>query len=285
MKVDLKGSWTNLMKLSEAHKPELLTGFGVALMIAAVPLAVVATIKAQEKIKEKKEEVAQDILENSEDQDTPVDVDSVELTVKDVLKVTWPYYIPVVLATAVGGYCTVSATKEGLRRTAAAMAMYQLSESAFSNYRSATKEVVGEKKEDEIHSKLMKDRMELMTDENGCISTIYDTRDGTTLCFDYWCGRYFYSDIDYIRSQINRINEDTLDTSRKTTNAFSTLNDVYNAIGLPDAARGEEFVWRIGKEGLIELRPTSKLVDDKPCWVLNFRTPPAWVPAYQLDQL
>ena len=284
MKVNFKQSWLSLIRLTEAHKPEVLTGFGVSLMAVAVPLAVVATVKTCKKVEEKKNEIAKDIQTQNNDIDVPVDLDSVEVPPKEVIKLGWKYYIPSILALGTGAACAVMSTKEGLKRTAAMAAAYQLSETALNEYRNATKEVVGEKKETEIKQKIMRDRMELLTDEDGHIVNVYDTRDGTTLCFDYWNGRYFYSDIDYIKSQINNVNQTMLRESM-AFDGYATLNDVYLAIGLPQAGNGESFMWRVDKEGLIELSPTSLLVDDRPCWVLNFKTPPHWVPAWARDRM
>ena len=285
MKLNFRKSWLNLMKLTEAHKPEVLTGFGVSLMAVAVPLAVVATVKTYKKIEEKKDEIAKDIQLQNNDADVPVDIESIEVPTKEVVKLGWKYYIPSVLALGTGVFCAVASTKEGLKRTAAMAAAYQLSETAFNEYRNAAKEVVGEKKEGEIQQKVMRDRMELLTDEDGHIVNVYDTRDGTTLCFDYWSGRYFYSDIDFIRSKINMVNQTMLKESM-SLEGYATLNDIYLAIGLPQTGAGNSLVWRVDKEGLVELRPTSMLVDnDRPCWVLNFVTPPHYVPSWAMDRM
>jgi len=284
MKVDFKRSWLNLFKLAEAHKPEVLTGFGISLMAAAVPLAVVATVKTCKKVEDKKDEIAKDIQAQNNDTIVPVDTDAIEIPPKEVVKLGWKYYIPSALALTGGAVCAVLSTKEGLKRTAAMAAAYQLSETALNEYRNATKEVVGDKKEKEIGQKIMRDRMELLTDDEGHIINVYDTRDGTTLCFDYWSGRYFYSDIDYIRSQINAVNQNMLKEAM-AFDGYATLNDVYLALGLPQAGSAESLMWRLDKEGLIELSPTSLIVDDRPCWVLNFRVPPHYVPSWARDRM
>ena len=285
MKVDVKQFCRNFMNSANAHKPEVLTGFGVSLMLAAVPLAVIATIKANKKIEEKKEEFAKGIQIASGDNVTPVNKDEITIPAKEVVKATWKYYIPTVLAAGVGAFCNISSTKEGLKRTAAMAAAYQLSESALAEWKKASKEVVGDKKEEEIRQKVMRNRMEQIMDDEGRIQSVYDTRDGSTLCFDYWGGRFFYSDIDYIKSQINRVNE-TLLRESMCYDGFVTLNDVYRAIGLPEMGAGEDRVWRINKEGLLELKPSSMLVDgDRPCWVMAFANAPSYVPPWEMDRM
>lgn len=286
MKPDIKKFCSTIMSTANTHKPELLTGVGVSMMVMALPLAVIATIKTIKKVEERKEEIAKEIQRESEDIDTPVDKESIELKPKEVVKIGWKYYIPPVVAAAVGAFCNISSTKEGLKRTAAAMAAYQLSESALSEWQKASKEIVGEKKHEEIRQKVMRDRMEQIVDDEGHIQSVYDTRDGTTLCFDYWGGRYFYSDIDYIRRQVNIVNDTMLKESQSRYDAFVTLNDLYRAIGLPEMGAGEDRVWRINKEGLIDLKPYSTLVDgDRPCWVMAFNRAPMYVPPWEMDQM
>ena len=287
MKVNFKQSWAQLVKLSEAHKPEMLTGCGVGLMLVSIPLAVIATVKTCKKVEEKKVEIAQELQSQSEDRDTPVDVNSITVPAKEVVKIGWKYYIPTLLSTVVGAACSVYSTKEGLKRTAAMAAAYHLSESALNEYKNATKEVVGDKKSEEIRQKIIKDRMELLTDDEGHIVNVYDTRDGTTLCFDYWSGRYFYSDIDFIRSQINLVNQMMLKEEQKVPGqGWASLNDIYRAIGLPDAGSADNMIWRVDKEGIIEISASSKLIDgDKQVWVLNFANPPRWAPPWLMDRM
>ena len=285
MKVNFRQAWLNLLKAGEANKPQVLTGIGISLMVAAVPLAVVGTVQACRKIKDKKKDLAMELKVNSGDPDTVVDEDSIEISTKEIVKTSWKYYIPTILSLGTGAFCIIASTKEGLKRTAAMAAAYQLSESAYNEYRNATKEVVGDKKENEVQTKIMRDRMELMTDDEGHVINIYDTRDGAQLCFDYWSGRYFYSDVDYIRSQINRVNENMLRESM-AFDGFATLNDVYTAIGLPRTGAAEDLVWRLKDEGLIELKSSTYMtVDDRPCWVLAFNKPPRHLPTWMMDRM
>lgn len=289
MKVNFKHAWANLLQAADANKPQLLTGIGTSLLIFAVPLAVVATIQTCKKVEDKKKEIESemihDVIEKSQDLETPVNVEPVELETKEVIKIGWKYYIPTAFAVAAGSFCVIASTKEGLKRTAAMAAMYQLSESALSEYRNATREVVGEKKESEIEKKIMKDRMEMIRDDDGHIVNIYDTRDGSQLCFDYWCGRYFYSDVEYIKSQINRVNEAMLHDSM-AFDGFASLNDVYRALGLPESGAAEDLVWRLRDEGLIELKtPTYINIDDRPCYVLQFTKPPRHIPSWMMDRM
>lgn len=278
MKLNLRQAWLNLAQGADAHKPEILTGVGLGLLVAAVPITIKATIIATKKIQEKKrEKFPEEITPEQE-----VQLKEMQLEPVEIVKETWKYYIPTALTVGVGAFCVITSTKEGLKRTAAMAAAYQLSETAFSEYQKKVKEVIGDKKEEEVEQRVMKDRMELMTDDEGHIVNIYDTRDGATLCFDYWSGRYFYSDIDFIRRQITEINQSML---KDGLDGRASLNDVYCAIGLPQTGAGESLVWRIDKEGIIELRPISQLVDgDRPCWVLNFSTAPRYVPSWTMDR-
>lgn len=254
-------------------------------MVVAVGTAVIGTIKTIKDIGKKKEEIAKEIQENSSDIDTPVDMNEVQVPAKEIVKIVAKNYIPTVASLGLSTYCSIASTKEGLKRTAAMAAAYQLSESAFTEFRKATSEVVGEKKESEIDHKIMKDRMERITDDEGHIINVYDTRDGSQLCYDYWCGRYFYSDVEYVRSQINRVNEMLLKESI-AYDGYVSLNDVYRSIGLPETGVGDAYIWQIKNGGLIELKQSTYItVDDRPCWVMAFRNPPEYTPPWMQDRL
>ena len=285
MKLNIRRAWANLLQAADTNKPQLLAGIGTGMLIVAVPLAVVATVQTCKKIEEKKKEIAHQIQQESEDLDTPVDIENIELKPVEVIKIAWKHYIPSTAAMVLGTVCNISSTKEGLARTAKMALAYQLSEAASNELRQATKEVVGDKKASEIERKVMKNRMEQLTDEDGHIINVYDTRDGSQLCFDYWSGRYFYSDVEYIKSQVNRVNETMLKDSM-AFDGFATLNDIYMAIGLPKSGAGEDLVWRLTKEGLIELKSNSYFdVDGQPCWIMQFTKPPIHCPSWMMDRM
>ena len=124
------------------HGPEILTGIGISGMVTTTILAVRATPKALELIKEAEEE-----------RDEP-------LSKIDVMKVAWKPYIPAAITGVVSIGCLIGGSSVSNKRTAALAAAYQLSESALSEYKEKVIETIGEKKEQAVREKISESRIE-----------------------------------------------------------------------------------------------------------------------------
>lgn len=142
----------NTVKKAVGKKsPEILIAFGIAGIITTTVLAVKATPKAMEKIKEaeknKKEEFDRD--HGYSELDTMF-----KLTKPEVVKATWKCYIPAAISGAASIACIVGANTVHSKRNAAIATAYKLSEKALTEYKEATIEEVGEEK-----VKAIKDRV------------------------------------------------------------------------------------------------------------------------------
>ena len=233
----LKGAEKALKK----HSPEILTGIGIAGMIATTISAVKATPKALRLIDEK------EIKENK------------RLTTAEVVLTTWKCYIPSAVTGALSVACLIGASAVSLKRNAALATAYTISETALKDYREKAVEVVGEKKEQAIRDAIAKDKL---TGNPVDDKQIVMTGSGDTLCYDVLSGRYFRSDIEKIRKAINDLNRDML------SEQYVSLNDLYYAIGLPDIKLGNDLGWNIDK-GYLEVQFGSHLAaNGTPCLVL-----------------
>lgn len=303
MKIDLKGVFTAIASTTDEHLPEILTGIGIGSLVAGVALAVVATVKAVKRIEDEEDviyyenESSEDEIPNNEngirfsykEQNPDADVDSMDILEiirlgkykrrhkwKKILKIIWKYYIPVLLAVVLGITCLVASTREGLRRTAALATAYQLTDAAYTEYRNKVVDTIGEQKERDIHTELAKDKAEqavvkyVDNPENGIIHT----GDGETLIFDYICGRFFRSDIDFIKRQINLINQKML---KDGLDGSCSLNELYESINLPVADVGNKLGWRVDHD-IINIRDSSinHPVTAEPAYILSFYTPPRY---------
>ena len=82
--------------------------------------------------------------------------------------------------------------------------------------------------------------------------------------YDDLSGRYFNSDIEFIRKIVNKLNKRMLDEM------FISLNEFYTEIGLENIRLGEQIGWKIDK-GLIDIDFSAILnEDEKPCIALNY---------------
>ena len=112
-----------------SHSPEILTGIGIAGMIATSIMAIKATPKAIKLIEEKEKEVG--------DKLTPI----------ETIKATWKCYIPATVTCVTSTACLIGASSVNARRNAALATAYSLSKTALSEYKDAVVETIGEKKE------------------------------------------------------------------------------------------------------------------------------------------
>ena len=229
------------------HSPEILTGIGIAGMITTTVLAVKATPKAIRLMEDAQYEKG----------DT--------LTAPEKVKTCWKCYIPAAVTGTVSITCLIGASSVSARRTAAFAAAYQISETAFTEYKDKVIETIGEKKEQTVRDKVDKDRIEKNPVSK---NEVIITEKGNTLCYDYHSGRYFKSDIERIRKAVNELNRTML------YNEYVSLNEFYDELGLEHTSIGDDLGWRLDG-GLIDVTFGSQLTDDgTPCIVVNYDIAP-----------
>ena len=208
------------------HSPEILTGLGIAGMIATVVTAVRATPKALTLLEDKR-------IERENNGEEPA------LSVKEVIQTTWKCYIPAVVTGSISIACLICANTTNVRRNAALATAYTLSESALKEYREKVVETVGEKKEKTIREAIVEDKI-----KNNPVnsSEVIVTDKGDTLCYDVVSGRYFKSDKEKIKRAELELNRQMLDEM------YISLNEFYYELGLNGTKLGESLGWNIDHE-------------------------------------
>lgn len=248
-KKPLMAAWKGATKALKKYSPQILTGIGIAGMIATTVTAVKATPKALQLIDERERK------ENK------------RITTTEVVKTAWKCYIPAAVTGSLSVACLIGASSVSLRRQAALATACTLSETALKEYQEKTVELVGEKKEQAIRDAVTKDKLAGDPVDG---KQIIMTGSGDTLCYDVLSGRYFRSDIEKIRKAINDLNRDML------SEQYVSLNDMYYAIGLPDIKLGEDLGWNIDK-GYIEVQFGTHLASNgTPCLVLAYTVAPQY---------
>lgn len=233
------------------HSPEILTGLGIVGMAATVVMAVRATPKALRLVEEERAEQRVEKLE-------PI----------EVVKVSWKCYIPAAVTGVVSVACIVGASSVNMRRNAALVAAYKLSETALADYKEKVTEAVGEKKERTIREKVAQKHIEKTPIET---KEVIITEKGNTLFLEPLSKRYFKSDLEKVRKAANDLNDEIF-------NGFGgvvTLNDFYTEIGLETTDMGDQFVWNTDNRINLHIVPgISK--DDEPCLVIEHHNPPKY---------
>ena len=232
------------------HSSEILICLGITGMISGSVMVGKATPKALLLIEQEKKE------QNKK-----------ELTTQEKIKTVWKCYIPAVATEAVSIVCIVGANSINAKRNAALATAYSISETALRTYQDKVVEVIGEKKEQEIHDAIAKDQVKANPIS---AKEIVLTQKGDTLCFDPLSGRYFRSDINKLQWAENELNRQMRD------DMTISLNEFYGAIGLSGLKVGEDLGWNINR-GYINLRFSATLAEgETPCIVVEHVVAPKY---------
>ena len=250
------------------NSPTILTGISVAGLITTTLLAVRATPRALMLLED--EQCARREKAKTHE---PVGILPDSLTKKETVMITWKCYVPAAISGVITIACIMSANSINLRRNAALAGLYSLSETALKEYQAKVIETIGQNKERKIKDELAKDKITRNPVEE---KKVIHTGKGEVLCYDAFSGRYFRSDIEYIRKVLNNLSSDLLTNIDK----FTTLNDIYSELGLREIKTGDMLGWYIDdmRRGSIEPNFSSHLTEDgKPCLVLDFADMPRYI--------
>lgn len=249
-KVTIKKAVQEVGKIAEKNSPIILTGCAIVGVITTVALTIKATPEALQ------------IIEEEENKRKLENYDDPTLTKIEIIKFTWKCYIPAGVMTMATVACMIGVTSVNLKRNAAIAVLYSKSKEIANEYKDKVKEIVGEKKAQEIHDEIMKDRV-----ENKPYNTeqVILTGKGDTLCYDSFTGRYFKSDIEYIRRVQNDLNWTMISGDMRTS-----LNDFYYALGLGAIKMGDDYGWDLDRP--LELKFSSQLQPETkiPCLVIDY---------------
>lgn len=235
------------------HAPEVLTGFGIAGMFAAVVFAVRATPKAEKLIKERQAEQEE------------------KLAKTEVVKTARKCYIPTAAACLGAVGCFIAANAVHVRRSAALTAAYALSETALLEYRHKVAEEIGAKKAEEIRTKIMQDKLDKTPLSSQPKSDVIIVGNGDVRCYDAFAGGYFSSSkakLDKAAVELNR---------RILEDDFVSLNDFYDLIDRKHTKLGDLLGWNSKERGYIDIRYSSHLAEDgEPCLAFEFDVAPKY---------
>lgn len=235
------------------HQPELLMGFGLSGLLFSTFWATKASFKVSKKIENYKKEHACD-----------------KLTKKEIFKLAWRDYLPVVLSTAFSIPCIVCGNRISNKRYTALAAAYTISETALQEYREKTREIVGEKKAQQIQEAANDEAVKRTFQNN---SKIIMTNTGENLFYEPLTDRYFMSSWNNIQRAQNELNAKCL----QSTTGEILLNDWFEALGLPGTDLGNYIGWRLvdSNANLIDVEISGALTTDKqPCGALTYRKRP-----------
>lgn len=256
-----------IQKVLTRKSPEILTGIGIAGVITTTVLAVKVTPKALQLIDEAERKKA--VAWNNENPDYDNGADRIKLTKTETVRAAWKPYIPVVVTGVCSVACIIGANSVHLKRNAALATAYQLSTTAFNEYKEKVVETIGEKKEKVVRQNIAKDKVE----KNPVSKTeVFVTGNGTSLFYDPLSGRYFESDMNKVEKAVNNLNW----SMNNGNEPYISLTQLYDELGLSHTGVSDEIGWKV-EDGNIELAVSAQVSDDgRPCLVMDFLRAPEY---------
>lgn len=246
------------------YAPHILTGLGVAGVYLTAIFASKATLKAAKIVEDENRKNEESRQFFASDEPAPI---IPPLTRKEIVNKTWKCYIPSALISLLTAGCIIKSGRIYSKRNAALLALYSISETAFREYQSKVKEMIGDGKEGKIRDSVARDKIIKNPSE---IKGIVITGGGEALCYDAPSARYFRSDIEKIRRKENDFNQALRSEMRMT------LNELYYELGLEPTKMGDNLGWDIDK-GLLEFKFSSQLTENgSPCLVIDYEIHPLY---------
>lgn len=222
------------------NAPTILTSAGVAGVITTTILAVKATPKAIELLNEE-QSIRVDIAmkeanERGEDIDEEELEDACRLDSKTYLKLLWRPYLPTVISGVLTITCIIGSHVISEKRATVLAGLVSSSEALLVKYQDKVVEQFGENKERALRDSIAEDDIR---NAPPIKEHIQETKYGydRDVFKDLRTGRYFWFDIERLRSVENDI------LSLLNHGERVTLNEFYSMLGLGDVEDGELLGW------------------------------------------
>lgn len=197
------------------NAPTILTCVGGIGVIATSVMAVKATPKALELLKNAKEKKGE------------------ELTKIETVKVASPVYIPAVITGVSTIACIFGANVLNKRQQAAIMSAYALLDNSYREYKNKIEELYGEEASAKVREEIARDKY----DANDIPEDDYD---GKQLFFDYFSGRYFRATPEQVQRAEYVVNRNLV------MRDYAYLNEFYEELGIEPIESGYEYGWTNG---------------------------------------
>ena len=205
------------IKRSLKHSsPLILSGISMIGVVATTVLAINATPKAiyiLEQEKEKKE----------------------ELTKGEIFKLTWRCYIPTTIVGVSTISCILGASVLNKRHQASLTSAYALLDQSFKKYKKGAKSVFGEEADDKIKAQIAKDTY-ISSDGYHVYDPDLDDSE-TVLFWDSFSQDFFNSTLTSVINAQYHVNRNY------SLRGYSTLNELYNFLGLKEVEGGDVIGW------------------------------------------
>lgn len=295
-KPDLKALAKATKTYISEHEDNLTSKAGLVLVLTGAAVGIWAAIKCTHRIdnmqpdiceckacKEKIENSATTIYDHVRNNHPDMDAEDVmentsnyfifKHSFRQIGKVSWKQAIaPAVMMTA-GSYGICRSDKKMLDKVATLTTTTTIAETLLSDYREEVKEEVGPEKEEKILSNAYAREIDRSWIED--LNPI-DTGHGDEIFFDYWSGRYFLSNPDFIREKVMDLDDILFSEDEASMGDFYDLIDLYEVSDRGSSCVvGSDYGWNTDLLRHLKFVPTSKIVGSgHSVTVIGFSEPP-----------
>jgi hypothetical protein len=210
-----------------------------------------------------------------------------KLTKKEFIKETWKMFILPAFNTLLSGALLIFSTKIGNKRLAALGAAYNLTEVAFQQYIDKTKELVGEKKSNDIKESVCKESIANAEKKDSVVMLASGNND--VWVHEPYTDTYFMSNWNKVQTAVIDLNLDAMNS----LNGRVSMSDWLYHLGISKTSVNgndcsidvwENMGWDIqrhGKNGKIDVEPIAVLnSNNEPCVEIYYNTRPEYFTKY-----
>lgn len=241
----------------QRESPMILTVLGVSGLFSTTIMAVKATPKA-----------VQIIWNEENDRLVEGDRFAEPLSFIDKVKLVWPCYIPTGISLLATTACIIGVNSIHVRRNAALVTLYSLSEASLKEYQRKVVELVGSNKNKKVLEEIAQDKLDNDPVEG---KEVIMVGKGDVLFYDSFSARYFRSDMETVRQCQNDFNYDMLHEM------YKPINEFYDALGLERIETGKDMGWNVD-DGYLDIRFTAKIAtNNEPCIVMEYSVYPKYL--------
>ena len=217
--------------------PAILTCLSVVGVVGTSVMAVRATPKALQLIKDKKDEL-----------------DSDRLKLMEVVQITWKCYMPSILIGIGTITCIIGIGRVNKRNQASLMSAYAMLNESYKQYRKSAKIVYGEDADDKIHAVMAKDAMVSTYDWGYQVYNMdMDSESERLLFYDLASKKYFRTTMAAVLNAQYHVNRNL------SIKGDCSLNEYLSFLGVEGIDGGDELGWDI-----------TYMVEEMNCYWLDF---------------
>lgn len=224
-------------KFMEKNAPAICAGVAIAGLVGSVVAAIKAGPEVKKALEEaaikKNEQALKERMQEGKD-DTPIE----DLTLKEKAPIYFKYFWKTGLLVLVSATCMIASVRFGNKQIRTMAVLAAAAESNLTNFEGAAKDLLGEKKFEELKNKVIDNDMEKSGNMDVQEEFVVKTNRGTTLCYEPWFRTYFRMSIEDVKLAVADIEK------QYVSNCEVCYDDIYETFKIAAPLNIEETIKR-----------------------------------------